>query len=1413
LSIDTLSGEDLITDPEEADAEPVKRTEGSDPHRGPLHRWVLAAIAAGFLVLTFTQASGSIEDDSKLPTLLSPLTFISSTLHLWNSQLYGGTVNLNVGFDLPLGFFFAITHLLHIPTWCAERIWLALLLTAGCWGVVRLSEALGIGNRWGRVIAGLAYTVAPIVFTWTTASVALLAVVLLPWIILPLVVGSKEGSPGRAAARSGVAVALIGGANAAVVVAILPMAVIWLLTRTPGKRRRALMGWWVIALGAACFWWVAGTALVGKYGYNYLPYTETSALTTSTTSAFESIRGASFWVDYFHVNGALLPGAWILVSDSLVIVGTTVVAALGLGGLCRRIPERLFLITSLAVGVLVIAAGYSGSVGGLFSHHVQDLLQGSLAPIRNVSKFSPDVALPLALGLAATLSLAPLGEVGRSLRRAAPRAKAMGGAVAVVTVAAIVIAAAPYWRQSIYPPSGFAAIPHYWTQAGAWLDTHQGNQNALLVPGAKFAYYTWGDPVDEPLEVLSDKSVEERNLVPAGSNGAIQQLDALEQALDDGTTVPGLSQFLAREGIKYLVERNDLNIPATGAPPPAEVHQVLSETPGLKEVASFGPILPATQVEFGSLPVYNSPTYLQLRPVDIFRVEASTSVVQTYPVTDPVVVSGDAGSLLPLAGAGDVAGRATVLAGDPLAKGAANAKQATWAISDGNQRRYLSFGGIRYNQSYLLTGQQKLPGAPTDVPAAFSVVDGVAHQTVEAPVGALSVSASSYGSSALVDDPEDGPAAAFDGNTTTAWVAHSAHRSIGQWVSITFGQPRDLSTIAVTPLVGPVQQPTVSRITITTDRGSVSRSLPAVKSRVVLSVPHGESRHLKITITDVRPAPPVPNGGIILGAGITDVAIPGVTFLPQMKVPDDESSSFSAAGRNPPDIVFNRPIEDTNLTLGKTNTDDPSMGREFSVPQDMSAKVTGYAVPRPDETLQQLLEYLTAGTSSSLKVTASSWLGDLPLFRPENLVGNSGSPWIAGVGDKKPSLDFTWGGQMRQINSISVTPSLAAAPPTKISITGSSGTRRLANVPPKGGVIDFPSILTDSLRVQFVSVKSEITVSPSTDVESPLPVGLSNVTIPALHTPVVGPIDKATAVSLPCGQGPSITVDGQSIATSLSGNLGDLVDLKPMPMVACLPAGGMRLARGTHSFSAGDSVHPFEVTSITMKALGVPSTPSVAAPRTSKVETWGDVTRTIRVSAGPATYLAVAQNYNTAWTAKLGNQTLKPVRLDGWQQGYIIPAGQAAVVTMHIAPDRIFRWLLLLGAVLLVALVAAALFPWRSRIKDKSGPRSTPSRWVLFAGALVVLVVISGPLALVVVPLVIVARRWGNRVMAVTAFGAFVAAGAVAAWDPAVSGSQGAGAFSGAAQILSVVALAAVLVTLILDGKGWRTRHGEHVGG
>ena len=110
-----------------------------------------------FLAISLAQSPGLIEFDTRLPMIMSPIAYFGSVLHLWNPVVFGGTVEQGSGFLIPQGLYFIGTSLLHVPVWIAERIWLALLLTVGCWGIIRLAEALGIGNRWSRVLAGVAY--------------------------------------------------------------------------------------------------------------------------------------------------------------------------------------------------------------------------------------------------------------------------------------------------------------------------------------------------------------------------------------------------------------------------------------------------------------------------------------------------------------------------------------------------------------------------------------------------------------------------------------------------------------------------------------------------------------------------------------------------------------------------------------------------------------------------------------------------------------------------------------------------------------------------------------------------------------------------------------------------------------------------------------------------------------------------------------------------------------------------------------------------------------------------------------------------------------------------------------------------------------------------------------------------------
>ena len=871
-------------------------------------------------------------------------------------------------------------------------------------------------------------------------------------------------------------------------------------------------------------------------------------------------------------------------------------------------------------------------------------------------------------------------------------------------------------------------------------------------------------------------------------------LYAVEGVLDSGTPTPGLAEYLAHGGVKYVIERNDLDWADTGAPPPVQVHQVLSDTRGLREVAAFGPELGVTQVENSALPVYDSASAAHLRAVEIFEVSPRSSVVQSYPASNPVVVSGDVESLLTLAGAGLLTGRASILSGDPRSPGVDRAPDATWAITDGNQLKYTAFGEIRDNASYVLSPGQVLAGANPDVPRTFQVVTGLQHETVADPVGAATVSASSYGSSYLYDDPSQGPASAFDNQKSTAWVANAANRSVGQWVAITFHQKIPLSYIELTPEKGVHGQPQITRVTISTDRGSVVRDVPLHSPSVRLSVPSGKSSYLRVTIDAVQGGT-VSNqpGSIPVGAGISNIAIPGVTFQPRLRVPNDESTVFDGAKRAAPVLVFNRETVNPNFTLGEQPPSDPNMGRLFTLPKAMNVQIGGYAVVSAEGPyLEQLLESLDPQPSAlTVEASATSWLGSLPLFRPQNVVDSSSQPWIAGMSDHNPSITLKWK-QPTKIGSISLVLSPSASRPTEISVTDGTGSKMFLPVPRLGGVIHFTPVTTNSLTIGFVRDVPKISLTPASDVEFVVPVGLSKISVPGLFSSVATPDSKIFALA--CGQGPPLSLNGVSVPTGLVGTVGDILNFKPIPFVACVPKGGLPLTTGHNTLTAGAGESAFAATSVAIKSASIPH--QQPARRTATVDQWNADYRTVSVGKGPATDLAIAQNYNPGWHATLGSLTLRPIRIDGWQQGFEVPAGRGGTIVMVMAPDGVYRLSLFIGAVLLLVLGALALWPVRRRGPEPSQTRAMPPVWVLAIASVAILALIAGPLSLVVLPLFVMARRRGGRWTAATAFTAFCVAGIAAATHPPSFTQPGAGAFGAVAQAASIVAFAAVLASL-----------------
>jgi arabinofuranan 3-O-arabinosyltransferase len=102
------------------------------------------------------------------------------------------------------------------------------------------------------------------------------------------------------------------------------------------------------------------------------------------------------------------------------------------------------------------------------------------------------------------------------------------------------------------------------------------------------------------------------------------------------------------------------------------------------------------------------------------------------------------------------------------------------------------------------------------------------------------------------------------------------------------------------------------------------------------------------------------------------------------------------------------------------------------------------------------------------------------------------------------------------------------------------------------------------------------------------------------------------------------------------------------------------------------------------------------------------------------------ENTNPGWVARIGDTTLPPVIVDGWQQAWIVPAGLSGPVVLEFAPDGPYRIGLAIGAASLLVVVGLAVVPPRRRAGSASAVMIRP-------GAGLGLAVVTGGAALVVV--------------------------------------------------------------------------------
>ena len=371
-------------------------------------RWWFAIVFLVALILLASTDAGRIFYDTKLGVDIDAGHFLTRLWSLWNSREWLGSLeDQYIGYAIPMVPFYLAGQLLHVPVWMIERVWLALLLAAGFIGMVKLARAVGIGSETSRLLAGLAFALWPTftILVGSTSATALPGLVV-PWAVLPLVrAAAGRTTPGRAAARSGLAIVAMSGVNAVCTLAVLILPAIYIVTHTRSGLRIRLGLAWAAAVFAGTAWWAIPLLLQGRYAFNFLPYIEQAVTTTRTMSAAAVLRGTGTWTAYFSLNGTpWLSAGWTVVTSKPVILASAAVSAAGLAGLARRdMPERRWLTICAGVTAMVALAGYYGPLGGPWHAPVDHLLDSTLAPFRSLYKLEPVLAVVLTLGCAHAL--------------------------------------------------------------------------------------------------------------------------------------------------------------------------------------------------------------------------------------------------------------------------------------------------------------------------------------------------------------------------------------------------------------------------------------------------------------------------------------------------------------------------------------------------------------------------------------------------------------------------------------------------------------------------------------------------------------------------------------------------------------------------------------------------------------------------------------------------------------------------------------------------------------------------------------------------------------------------------------------------------------------------------------------------
>lgn len=1001
---------------------------------------------------------------------------------------------------------------------------------------------------------------------------------------------------------------------------------------TRGRADLLLFLRWLLLAGAASAWWIALRVWEGRH------VVDVSALVDHDLR--ETAASAVGRVD----------PSWVLL---LAVTGGPVVVAVGalcLRGVARL--ERRFVAVLLGLSVVVAAVVW-----------VADWHPPLAAPLGGEAPASPVGPLLAWLGLCGLVAWCPLVDhlrdrVGAWGLRELP---ALGVAllVAVTAFAGLAAAAAE--------PERVPADESLLLDAVASWSAEAPPGRVLVLPAD-----TGGTDLAALGAALGARPWVGRDAVPTSGAGGTVALDDLLTRLSRGDGGPGTAGALRRLGISYVLVRLGGPVQEDRAHPSGLVRAALSAAGARRLEAIRGTDPPGSDalMDFG---VRSSPAQ-----VEVWEVPGAGSA-WVYD-GEPVDVVGDAGTVTDLGDAG--------VLGDRAIRIRTGSVEEPVVLSDSARRRDVD---------------QRLPLDPygpdlgDDDPRTLLPPDAApvvsATQRLEGVV-ALDASSSAADVDGELREVGTDPTAAVDANPFTSWQSRRG-AGVGEWWEVVLDRPVTLRSASIQFAQNVLSDHAVSRVRVTADDKSASYGVGADGSLRLDDL--GLTTRVRVTVTAVAGAV-----GPDDSVGIAEMTIPGVTVTERLVLTPTPATSWLFSARLGSRVqcvpvvprgpeVGPPPGTACSDALGVGGPDSGTLDRSITVDRPTTVVGRAWLAAAVSEEAGALADRIAEpSVVASSESVATRDLADRPQAAAD---GDLRTAWRATPGERDPELTLAWT-DPTDIEGIRLVPPAGdiGSRPTRVLVTAGGTDLRTEFDVAEDGTIRLPRVRTRSLTIALLDDTGVPTVDSATGNVQRMPVAVGEVEL--LGGPAVS-YDRDRVEQLACSDGPAVAIGGTTYGTTLDVTPAQILSGELVRASLCGP---VTLAPGEVAVTV-PATFAWQPRGLLLTAGELGATDAGPASAGTDVvgrTAHGDPVSLGLVPAASVRTLVLGLPADAGWLASADGEPLEGVTVDGWSQGWMVPAGTGPVTLRYEPGVDVGRLALVASAgwftvVLLLAVAAIRL--------------------------------------------------------------------------------------------------------------------------